>query len=75
MFTSRFSKRVNKGTLLISVSLPEVGESHSARKVRTLGCLNVFNLFTADLTIVMGIITAGWSVHHYWVNLTAIQEQ
>ena len=55
MFTSRFSKRVNKGTLLISVSLPEVGESHSARKVRTLGCLNVFNLFTADLTIVMGI--------------------
>ena len=30
---------------------PDVGESHSAMNVSTLGCLKVFNLLTADLII------------------------
>ena len=47
-----------------------MGESHSARKVRTLGCLSVFNRFTADLSIVMGIITT--SVFSF---STAMQEK
>ena len=41
-------------------SQPEVGESHSARKVRTLGCLSVFNLFTADLFIGVNVIIIRW---------------
>ena len=32
-------------------SRPDVGESHSAVNVSTLGCLKVFNLLTADLII------------------------
>ena len=46
----------NRMKISISAPAPEVGESHSARKVRTLGCLSVFNLFTADLFTVLSII-------------------